>query len=97
MKYKIIPNSNTVAETLLSKDNLSFKDCKRLCNSNKNCKGFVRNDTTKICELKQDINSSFYSPDNILYIKNGESFPILFFIFLSIIGVIIFCYMCKQK
>jgi len=96
--YKIIPNSiNTGGNILETHSDIPLKECRKLCDSNGDCDFFIRNETKRECIMGKGNTSTRYSPGNIVYAKKGNSHPILFFVFIGICSIIIFCFLCNKN
>jgi hypothetical protein len=97
--YEIIPETDLFGNDLSISSEATMKKCRKLCDKNRKCKGFVWDDISSKCYLKNYIDKEHTK--NIkgwtLYIKAGNPDYWLLWIFLAVLGIIILMYLCKRK
>ena len=98
--YEITPETEIKGYDLSSPIyDTSTATCRRFCNDDGNCEAFVwRGSKNGTCILKSKSDgATSWNSDSILYIKRGNSGYWLLWIFLAILGIIIFIKMCRRK
>nr|QBK86550.1 MAG: PAN domain protein [Marseillevirus LCMAC102] len=95
--YEIIPETDLPGHDL-SKilPRTSIATCRQMCNESYDCESFVLKDGTCILKKSSEVPTK-YDSHATLYIKKGNSNFWVLWVFLIILGIIVFMAMCKRK
>lgn len=97
--YEIIPQT-TISGYTIGKpvDGTNVVYCRRLCNADKACDGFVWEDSTSSCTLKLNTDTGRQAlAGSTLYVKGGNSSYWWLWAAIAAFLVILFLYLCGRK
>jgi hypothetical protein len=98
--YEIVPETEIkgydLGETV---PQTSISTCRRMCNDNRDCEAFVWSDINEgTCSLKSNATVlRNWNENSTLYIKKENSSYWLLWMFLAILGIMVFLILCGRK
>lgn len=99
--YEIIPETDMSNDYNLGDPipQVSISTCRRFCNDEGDCEAFVWSDVNNgTCTLKKNADSPRqWNKLSTLYIKKGNPSYWLLWVFLGILGVLVFLILCRRK
>ena len=98
--YEIVPETEIKGYELgKSTPQTSISTCRRMCNDESECEAFVwsdRDDGT--CSLKRNSTAPRqWDQHTTLYIKKGNSSYWLLWVFLAVLGIVVFLILCRRQ
>lgn len=94
--YEIIPETDAPGHNILSQAS-SISDCRKMCNDTPQCEAFVwiPNNNIGTCYLKSEALDTSYKANSTLYIKKENSSYWPLWLFLVLIGLVLFYSKCR--
>lgn len=96
--YEIVPETDLQGYDLRNIKGVGIKKCRAICDDDKDCEAFVWKEIDKsgACSLKKNSEGPRrWSSSSVLYIKKGNPSYWLLWVFLILLGMMIFVYMSR--
>ncbi len=98
--YEIVPETDLPGYDLKNINGVGIKKCRAMCDDNRECEAFVWQEVNKsgVCTLKKnsDVQRKWNS-STVLYIKRGNPSYWLLWLFLILLGIVIFISKGRKK